>query len=68
MRILVARATGALGRQLLPRLVANGHDVLGMTRNASKRDAVAALGRRRSSPTRSIPSRWLGRSPTRSPR
>ena len=44
MRILVAGATGALGRRLLPRLVANGHDMLGMTRSASKRDAVAALG------------------------
>jgi nucleoside-diphosphate-sugar epimerase len=44
MKILVAGATGALGRQLVPRLVARGHDVVGMTRSASKREAVRNLG------------------------
>jgi nucleoside-diphosphate-sugar epimerase len=44
MKILVAGATGAMGRQLVPRLVAAGHDVVGITRTASKRDAVRALG------------------------
>lgn len=44
MKVLVAGATGALGTQLLPRLVAGGHEVFGMTRSASKRDVVRALG------------------------
>jgi len=44
MKIFVAGATGALGRQLVPRLVANGHDVVGMSRDPSKRDAIRALG------------------------
>jgi nucleoside-diphosphate-sugar epimerase len=44
MRVFVAGATGALGKQLVPRLVAAGHDVVGMTRSESKRDAVRALG------------------------
>ena len=46
MKILVAGATGAIGTQLLPRLVAAGHDVVGLTRSPSKRDAVRALGAR----------------------
>jgi 2-alkyl-3-oxoalkanoate reductase len=46
MKIFVAGATGALGRQLLPRLVARGHDVVGMTRSASKQDLVRSLGAR----------------------
>jgi 2-alkyl-3-oxoalkanoate reductase len=44
MRILIAGATGALGTQLVPQLVAAGHDVVGMTRTPSKQDAVRALG------------------------
>ena len=44
MKVLVAGATGALGTQLVPRLVAGGHEVFGMTRSASKRDIVRALG------------------------
>jgi nucleoside-diphosphate-sugar epimerase len=44
MKILVAGASGALGRQLVPRLVANGHEVVGMTRSASKQQAVRDLG------------------------
>src|SRR5687768_4101841 len=44
MKVFVAGATGALGRQLVPQLVARGHDVVGMTRNASKQDLVRALG------------------------
>ena len=44
MKVLVAGATGAIGRQLVPRLVAAGHEVVGMTRSAAKRDASAALG------------------------
>jgi nucleoside-diphosphate-sugar epimerase len=44
MRILVAGATGALGKQLLPRLVSAGHEVVGMTRSPSKQDLVRELG------------------------
>ncbi len=44
MKVLVAGATGALGRQLVPRLVAAGHDVTGMTRCVARCDAVRALG------------------------
>ena len=46
MKIFVAGATGALGRQLVPQLVAQGHDVVGMTRSASKQDLVRSLGAR----------------------
>jgi 2-alkyl-3-oxoalkanoate reductase len=46
MRVFVAGATGALGRQLVPQLVARGHEVVGMTRSASKQDGLRALGAR----------------------
>jgi nucleoside-diphosphate-sugar epimerase len=46
MRIFVAGATGALGRQLLPQLVANGHEVTGTTRSRAKADEVRLLGAR----------------------
>jgi nucleoside-diphosphate-sugar epimerase len=44
MKVFVAGATGALGRQLLPRLVAAGHRVVGTTRSESKRALVWDLG------------------------
>lgn len=44
MRVFVAGATGAIGKQLVPRLVAAGHDVIGMTRSASRRALVRELG------------------------
>jgi nucleoside-diphosphate-sugar epimerase len=44
VKILVAGATGALGTQLVPRLVADGHEVAGMTRSESKRDAIRRAG------------------------
>jgi nucleoside-diphosphate-sugar epimerase len=46
MKIFVAGATGALGRQLVPQLVAKGHEVVGMTRSADKQDLVRSLGAR----------------------
>jgi nucleoside-diphosphate-sugar epimerase len=46
MKVFVAGATGALGRQLVPQLVARGHDVVGMTRSESKQDLVHSLGAR----------------------
>jgi nucleoside-diphosphate-sugar epimerase len=44
MRVLVAGATGALGRQLVPQLVARGHEVYGMTRSESKAESVRVMG------------------------
>lgn len=44
MRVLVAGATGALGRQITPRLVAAGHEVAGMTRTPAKLDALRRSG------------------------
>jgi nucleoside-diphosphate-sugar epimerase len=44
MRIFVAGAAGALGKQLIPRLVENGHEVTGMTRSESKSALVEELG------------------------
>ena len=46
MKIFVAGATGVLGRELVPRLVARGHEVVGMTRTPSKQDGLRALGAR----------------------
>ena len=44
MKVFVAGAAGALGKQLIPKLVANGHDVVGMTRTDGKRDLIRELG------------------------
>jgi nucleoside-diphosphate-sugar epimerase len=46
MKIFVAGATGALGKALVPHLVAQGHEVVGMTRSTSKQDLVRSLGAR----------------------
>jgi nucleoside-diphosphate-sugar epimerase len=42
LRIFIAGATGALGRRLVPQLVARGHHVIGTTR--SRADELRALG------------------------
>jgi nucleoside-diphosphate-sugar epimerase len=44
MKVFVAGATGVLGKQLVPLLVANGHDVVGMTRTDAKRDRLRSVG------------------------
>ena len=44
MKVLVAGATGAMGRQLLPRLVEAGHDVVGITRSEAKLGLIRELG------------------------
>jgi uncharacterized protein YbjT (DUF2867 family) len=44
MRIFVAGATGVLGIRVVPLLVADGHDVWGMTRTASKSDLLWKAG------------------------
>jgi nucleoside-diphosphate-sugar epimerase len=46
MKVFVAGATGALGKQLVPMLVANGHGVTGMTSSPAKQDLVRSLGAR----------------------
>ena len=46
MKVFVAGATGVLGRALVPQLVARGHEVVGMTRSASKQDLMRSLGAR----------------------
>jgi nucleoside-diphosphate-sugar epimerase len=44
MRIFIAGATGVLGIRVVPLLVAEGHEVWGMTRTPSKADTLRALG------------------------
>jgi nucleoside-diphosphate-sugar epimerase len=44
MRIFVAGAGGAIGRRLVPRLIAGGHDVVATTRTPDKAEALRALG------------------------
>jgi nucleoside-diphosphate-sugar epimerase len=46
MKILLAGATGAAGRLLLPQLVQLGHAVTGTTRSVDKAGAIAAAGGR----------------------
>jgi nucleoside-diphosphate-sugar epimerase len=46
MKVFVAGATGVLGRALVPRLVAQGHEVVGMTRSAAKQELLRGLGAR----------------------
>ena len=46
MKVFVAGATGALGRVLVPQLVARGHEVVGMTRSESKQELLRGLGAR----------------------
>ncbi len=44
MKVLVAGASGAMGKQLLPLLVGGGHEVVGMTRSVGGEEVVRALG------------------------
>jgi 2-alkyl-3-oxoalkanoate reductase len=44
MRVFVAGATGAIGRQLLPQLVAQGHQVTATTRSPGKLALLRELG------------------------
>ncbi len=46
MKVFVAGASGALGVQLVPQLVAAGHEVVAMTRTPSKQEGLRALGAR----------------------
>lgn len=44
MKIFLAGASGVIGQQLVPLLVAQGHEVLGMTRTPAKAAMLRALG------------------------
>jgi nucleoside-diphosphate-sugar epimerase len=46
MRVFVAGGTGALGRRIVPQLVARGHEVTATTRSADKTGELQALGAR----------------------
>jgi 2-alkyl-3-oxoalkanoate reductase len=46
MKVFVAGASGAIGKQLVPMLVARGHQVTGMTRTPAKADLIRSLGAR----------------------
>ncbi|MGH2752207.1 MAG: NAD-dependent epimerase/dehydratase family protein [Actinomycetota bacterium] len=44
MRVFVAGATGAIGKRLVPRLVARGHDVTAVTRKPENQESLRAAG------------------------
>src|SRR5919201_1714773 len=44
MRVFIAGATGVIGRRVVPLLVADGHEVVGMTRSPAKADGLRAAG------------------------
>ena len=44
MRVFVAGASGAIGRPLVPKLVAAGHEVTGMTRSEDRAEQVRQAG------------------------
>jgi nucleoside-diphosphate-sugar epimerase len=44
MRVFVAGASGAIGRPLVPMLVAAGHEVTGATRSEERAEAIRAAG------------------------
>jgi nucleoside-diphosphate-sugar epimerase len=46
VRVFVAGATGAIGRLLVPMLVAAGHEVTGMTRSHTRAEQLTAAGAR----------------------
>lgn len=44
MKVFVAGAGGAIGRPLIPRLLAAGHEVTGSTRSPERAESIRALG------------------------
>jgi nucleoside-diphosphate-sugar epimerase len=44
MKVLVAGATGVIGRRLVPMLVEAGHDVTGMTRRQARAESIMEAG------------------------
>ena len=46
MKVFVAGATGAIGKQLVPMLIERGHEVTGMTHSPDKQEMIRGLGAR----------------------
>ena len=46
MKVFLAGASGAIGRQLIPQLLQAGHEVVGMTRTPAKMAVIEELGAR----------------------
>lgn len=46
MKVFLAGASGAIGRRLLPRLIAAGHEVVALTRDAERAASLEAAGAR----------------------
>ena len=46
MKILITGATGKVGSRFVPRMLAKGHDVRILVRDAAKASALAELGAR----------------------
>jgi uncharacterized protein YbjT (DUF2867 family) len=44
MRISVAGATGAVGRELIRVLISSGHQIIGSTRSPAKAEMITRLG------------------------
>jgi nucleoside-diphosphate-sugar epimerase len=44
MRVFVAGATGAVGRELVPALISAGHTVAGLTRSIAKAETIKRMG------------------------
>ena len=44
MKVLIAGATGVIGRQLVPKLIANGHEVAGTTKTSVKEPMLREMG------------------------
>ena len=44
MRVFLAGASGAIGRPLVPKLIAAGHEVTGMTRSETRANEIRATG------------------------
>ena len=44
MRVFVAGATGAVGRELVPQLISAGHTVAGLTRSTARAEAIKRAG------------------------
>ena len=44
MRVFVAGASGAIGRPLIPKLIAGGHEVTGMTRSEARGKELRSAG------------------------
>ena len=58
MKVLVAGATGAIGKPLIHALLAAGHETVGLTSSDSGRAALTRREQRASWQMRSIPRLW----------